>query len=79
MEVKELQDYAFEQGKSGEDLVIPDKYEQGATIYEYYYEKGKEEYISPIPYIICIVVIIVTTIYLFYFRKRKKNNFIKSK
>lgn len=79
VEVKELQDYAFEQGKSGEDLVIPDKYEQGVTIYEYYYEKGKEEYISLIPYIICIVVIIVTTIYLLYFRKRKKNNFIKSK
>lgn len=79
MKVKELQDYAFKQGKSGEDLVIPDKYQQGAKIYEYYYEKGKAEYVNPVPYIVGGVVVAGSIVYFLYRRKRKKNIIIKSK
>ena len=51
-EVKEIEDEAFELGKSGENLVIPEKYYKAKELYTYYYNQGKEEYTNPLPYIL---------------------------
>lgn len=72
-EVKEIEDYAFNQGKEGEDLVIPDKYKQGEVIYNHLYEKGKEEYVSPAPYIVGGGVVVAGGIGYFLYRRKKKN------
>ena len=69
--VKEIQEEAFNLGKSGEDLVIPEKYEQGETIFKYYYGKGQEEYISPIPFATTAVVVTGAAGYLILRRIRK--------
>ncbi|WP_431027041.1 YHYH domain-containing protein [Lysinibacillus sp. LZ02] len=70
--VKEIQEEAFNLGKSGEDFVIPENYKQGKTIFTYYYEKGKEEYISPVPFVATAVAATGVTGYLILRRTRKK-------
>lgn len=70
--VEEIQEKAFNLGKSGEDLIIPKEYKQGETIFTYYYEKGKEEYFSPVPFVATGVVGTGVTGYLILRRARKK-------
>ena len=48
--VKAVEDEAFQLGKSGKDLVIPEKYNNAQELFIYYDKQGKEEYINPLPF-----------------------------
>ena len=71
--VKEIQDEAFQLGKNGEDLVIPEKYNKAKELYTYYYNQGKEEYTNPLPYILTGSAVVAGGAGGFVFiRKRRK-------
>lgn len=70
--IEEIKVAAFDLGKNGEDLIIPEKYKQGETIFTHFYEKGKEEYISPIPFVATGITVTGVAGYLIFRRTRKR-------
>lgn len=71
--VGKIEKEAFELGKNGEDLVIPEEYKKGKTIFEYYYGKGKEEYVNPTPFVAAGFAVAGAGGFLVFKRRRKKN------